>query len=95
MSGKYRDRRTARSDAEIDCSRVVWILATSKVDNIIEPYYRANLETFHSSEAQDQQAVANLMKEIEGKFLKKFSVQFGVILPINLATYKWSGKRFS
>ncbi|KAH8145191.1 uncharacterized protein LAJ45_10751 [Morchella importuna] len=75
--GIYRDRRAVRNDTKIDCSKVIWILATSKVDNIIEPYYRANVEAFQNPDNQDQQLLANIMNEIESKFLRKFSIELG------------------
>lgn len=80
-AGKYRDHRTARSDAEIDCTKVIWILATSEVDNIIEPYYRAHTEALQNPSSQSR-VVAVLVNEISNKFLKRFSLDFGVSLPL-------------
>lgn len=80
-TGIYRDRRTARSDAEIDCAKVIWILATSEVDNIIEPYYRANTEALQNPKSQDRVA-ANIAHDISTKFLKKLALDFGVSTPI-------------
>lgn len=75
--GVHRDRRGVRNDTDIDCSRVIWILTTSKVDNIIEPYYKANAEVFLNPNTQDYQLLAGVINQIESKFLRKFSIQFG------------------
>lgn len=67
-----------RNDAEIDCSKVIWILATSNVDNIIEPFYRAHIDTLQNIDSQNEQIVTDLVKEIEAKFLRRLGVHFGV-----------------
>ncbi|KAH6658119.1 P-loop containing nucleoside triphosphate hydrolase protein, partial [Truncatella angustata] len=41
--GTYRDRRSDRDSGEIECSRVIWILATNLGDHIIGHFYEEQL----------------------------------------------------
>lgn len=48
------------------------------MDNIIEPFYRAHIDTLQNIDSQNEQVVTDLVKEIEAKFLRRLGVHFGV-----------------
>ncbi|KAH6876437.1 P-loop containing nucleoside triphosphate hydrolase protein [Thelonectria olida] len=68
-NGEYEDRRNRE---KVDCSKTIWILATNALDDTILEFYEQNEPKFDGDEAEKDQAVKQLLKELQGAFLNWF-----------------------
>ncbi|KAH8201321.1 hypothetical protein TruAng_004489 [Truncatella angustata] len=66
--GTYRDRRSDRDSGEIECSRVIWILATNLGDHIIGHFYEEQLADCKHENIR-QVSLAPLKKKLSQLFV--------------------------
>lgn len=70
--GRYKDRITRKSD--IDCSKVIWILATNAFDTVIHDFCNTNATALYSAENRNEKRrlVEQLCKTLEVKSIDTF-----------------------
>ncbi|KAF1999400.1 P-loop containing nucleoside triphosphate hydrolase protein [Amniculicola lignicola CBS 123094] len=79
--GEYMDRR---DNIEVDCSRIIWIIATNFGDTIIEQFYDRNMKLL-SDDAKDKFDLTplqdNLIKGYEQQFGAPFTGRTRLMVP--------------
>lgn len=80
--GRYQDRR---SGMEVNCTNIIWILATNALDAEINEFSEMNFAKQHNSEAFDPQLkdalVAKLLGGMKGEFGAPLSGRVSAIIP--------------
>ncbi|XXH03385.1 hypothetical protein Hte_009784 [Hypoxylon texense] len=70
--GIYVDRRSEANTSELDCTKVIWILATNYGDTAISRFYDQRLANCKPEEV-DKVSIEPLQTELEELFVTKFS----------------------
>jgi len=73
--GEYEDRRNHKM---IDCSKIIWILATNAIDGTIKDFWEKNeavLQPDYPNSKEQQQTLKNLSKEMQETFKDRFDVR--------------------
>lgn len=71
-NGEYEDRRSGNM---VDCSKVIWVLATNAVDSTILRFCEENQEVLHPTyreEAEKRNQLKNLCQTIQSAFKDRF-----------------------
>ncbi|KAI0839522.1 P-loop containing nucleoside triphosphate hydrolase protein [Hypoxylon sp. FL0890] len=70
--GTYRDRRGGRDHSEIDCRKVIWILASNYGDTAISRFHVQHIAKC-KEEDMDKISIEPLQGELEKLFMSRFS----------------------
>jgi AAA domain (Cdc48 subfamily) len=71
-TGKYVDRRNRRP---VDCSKIIWIVATNALDSIISEFSKTNEEGGKDTDAAERSS------QLQSMLISGSKAKFGVILP--------------
>lgn len=73
VTGTYTDRRNRQP---VDISKIIWVMATNALDNIILDFCDVHQEQVHQTDDTHQHA--ELMAELSNKLKKQLKSTFGV-----------------
>ncbi|KAI1098087.1 P-loop containing nucleoside triphosphate hydrolase protein [Jackrogersella minutella] len=71
-TGTYRDRREGRDQTEINCRKVIWILACNYGDSTISKFHAKHLATCKNGDVGEV-SLKSLQEELEELFMSRFS----------------------